>query len=150
MEKRKDAGSAILFIVIAIGGLWIARTFNTMSAVFPILVLGLLLLFSVIYLFVSLYKTAENEEEPSKIFTKEAITTGIGLLIYVFLIWFAGFLLASLIFLGGMTWYLQEGFVFGRKRMMNAAGSAIAVTVVFFLLFRYVFLVQLPTGVFIQ
>lgn len=41
----KDTGSAAFFIVIALGGLWITRTFNTMSAVFPILILSLFLIF---------------------------------------------------------------------------------------------------------
>ncbi|MFZ4451256.1 tripartite tricarboxylate transporter TctB family protein [Salibacterium aidingense] len=144
----KDTGNAVFFIILALGGLWSARTFNTMSAVFPILILGLLLLFSIVYLMVSLFKAGQQEEETSKIFSREALMTSLGLLGYILLIWLIGFLLASLLFLGIMTWYLQGGYVSGRKRLVNAAGSSIAVTVVFFLLFRYIFLVQLPTGFF--
>ncbi|MGY4688773.1 tripartite tricarboxylate transporter TctB family protein [Salibacterium sp. K-3] len=144
----KDTGSAVFFILLAAGGLWKALSFNTMSAVFPILVLSLLLLFSIIYFFVSMRKGRENTETASAIFSKEAVITGLGLLGYVLFIWVIGFLAASLLFLGGLTWYLQGGFVSGKKRVLNAAGSSIIVTVVFFFLFRYVFLVQLPTGMF--
>lgn len=143
----KDTGSAAFFIVIALGGLWITRTFNTMSAVFPILILSLFLIFSIIFLIVSIYKSREQNEKENKIFSKEASITAAALLIYIFLIWLIGFLFASLLFLGVMTWYLQDNYTSGKKRLINAAGSSVVVTVVFFLLFRYVFLVQLPTGI---
>ncbi|RSL33526.1 tripartite tricarboxylate transporter TctB family protein [Salibacterium salarium] len=142
----KDTGTALFFLVISLGGLWKTAEMNMMSAVFPILTLSLMLILSIVFLVTSILKG--QEEEGSNILTKESVVTGTSLIVYVFLIWFVGFLIASLLFIGGMTWYLQEPSLRKKTKLIRAAGSSLMVTLFFFVLFRYVFLVQLPPGIF--
>ena len=142
----KDTGTAILFIVIAVCGMWSSQSFNELSSIFPVIILWIFLVLSVLYLVSSVIFSRQTEE--NKIFTKEFLIISISLFAYVFLIWITGFIIASLLFLGIATWHLQADIVSGRRRIINSVLSSVLVTSVFFIIFRYVLLVPLPGGIF--
>lgn len=143
MKIYRENYVALALIIISVIALWETRGLNEMSAVFPQVIAGIMLFLSAIYLIKSFIVI-----DDSKVFTgidkKRVSTMFIGLGIYTFLIWLIGFLLASVIYITFFVWYLQEKET---RRLSKAAISSVLFCTGFFLLFKYVLAVPLPTGI---
>ncbi|MBO8173115.1 MAG: tripartite tricarboxylate transporter TctB family protein [Bacillaceae bacterium] len=141
----RDSRIAICLIVIALVALWESRDLNLMSAVFPRTAGGILLILSLVYLVKSLVKP-EFGRVLDAIDRRRVMQMCVGLILYVFLIWFIGFLAASLIFLAYFVWYLQGAEQPSRRRMLRAGAASLVISGGFYLLFKMVFVVPLPVG----
>lgn len=120
---------------------------SQMSALFPQIIASILLGCSVIYLIVSLIKPTHDKAFEG-LNGKRIITFLAGLCLYVLLIWIVGFLISSILMLGFFIWFLQGDKFSTRRRVIFAGGCSIGITVVFYVLFKVVFLVPLPPGLF--
>lgn len=149
MAKSKDLLTPLLFMALSIAGLFATPSMNALSLYFPLSVLILMLGLSMIYLIATLrgYICA-NEESDSPIITKETSITAGSILFYIAFIWLLGFLLASILFLLFMIWYLQGASVPRPLRFKRALIASVVIALFFFCIFRYVLLVPLPVGIF--
>lgn len=140
--------SSIILMVVAGIAIWETRGLSEMSYVFPRTIGIILLILSMGYLIKSLIKPAQSKLfegiDKGKVFVMSLSMIG-----YVVLIILLGFLIASLLFIGSLTWYLQQDNEekSSQARIVHASISSIGVSVFFFVLFRYVFLVPLPSGI---
>jgi hypothetical protein len=142
----KDSYVAVALILLSLVALWGTRELNEMSAVFPKTVGIILLVLSIVYLIKSIKKPDYNKVFGS-IDKGRVVPMLLGMVIYVALIWAVGFFLASLFFISFFVWFLQEP---GNNRMHRLTRSglySIGMVLVFYLVFRYVFLVPLPEGI---
>ncbi|WP_010531645.1 tripartite tricarboxylate transporter TctB family protein [Lentibacillus jeotgali] len=139
--------SAFILVIVAGIAIWETRDLSEMSYIFPRTIGIILLLLSIAYLINSLIKPKHNKLLEGIDKRKVAVMSA-GMISYVILIGLVGFLIASMMFIGFLTWYLQRDNQgkSGRAKIADAAIGSISVSVLFFVLFRYVFLVPLPTG----
>lgn len=141
-----DSYVAIVVILISLITLWQTRGLNQMSAIFPQIAGVVLLVLGVTYLLTSFRKT-DSKKPFAAIETKKVISMFIGMSAYVFLIWPFGFLLTSFAFIAFFVWFLQGAEHFWRRRLLRAGVSSVIVSFGFYFLFKYIFLVPLPTGI---
>jgi hypothetical protein len=136
---------ALIVIVVSLIALWNTWDLDPMSGIFPKVSALLLLLLGIIYLITSFFKKAEHRAFEG-VDKKIVLIMSAGIAGYVFLIWLIGFLIASLIFIGGFVWYLQGSKVNWKASLLRAGLSSVVVSVGFYLLFKGVFNVPLPNG----
>jgi len=144
-----DQISSILLVVVAIIALWKTRGLSEMSYIFPRTIGIILLMLSIIYLIFS-YLRRENKKLFHNIDKSMVVIMGLGMIGYFVLIVICGFLIASILYIGAITLYLQkeEKHKTFNKKLMHASIFSFSISIVFYLLFKNVFLIQLPTGMF--
>lgn len=138
---------AIILIIVAGIALWGTRGLSEMSYIFPRTIGILLLILSIAYLIVSIVKH-EDKKLFEDIDKRKVAVMSLAMIGYVIIISLFGFLIASILFIGPLTWYLQKDDQekSSKAKIFHAGLSSIVVSVGFFVLFRYVFLVPLPSG----
>lgn len=141
----------IAFILIIISGvvLWETSGLNKMSAVFPRTIGYILLVLSIIYMITSIMKPT-YEKAFEGIDRKKVAVMSLGILLYAVLIWIFGFLIASLCYIFSFVWYLQGDLSVPKKRLMRAVVASIGVTIVFFIIFKFLLNVPLPLGLLFE
>ncbi|QKY70411.1 tripartite tricarboxylate transporter TctB family protein [Lentibacillus sp. CBA3610] len=140
--------SSVILIIVACIAIWETRGLSEMSYVFPRTIGIILLILSIGYLIKSLIKPTDTKLL-SGIDKRKVFVMSLGMIGYVVLISLFGFLIASLLFIGTLTWYLQRDNQekSSKAKIVHAVISSVSVSIVFFVLFRYVFLVPLPAGI---
>lgn len=143
-----DLFFSLFFVVLSLAAVWKTMGLNETSYLFPRTV-GLVLLFlSMVYL-VSLFIKNGHQKLFEHINKRQLFVIGLGMIGYVALIGLLGFLVASIIYLSSFTWYLMGGEDKPRNiKVFYSAWSAMAVSLFFFVIFRYIFNVPLPVGIF--
>jgi hypothetical protein len=143
-----DLITSLLLIAVASLALWETNGLSEMSYVFPRAVGIVFLTLSIVYFISSLIKSTDK-----KIFAdinkKKALFMCLGMVGYAVLIALVGFLISSIVYISCFTWYLQidvEGKT-NKLKWIHSGISGAGVSLFFFGLFRYVFLVPLPSGV---
>lgn len=135
-----------LFVTIpGIIALWETRDLNAMSALFPQVVGGILIGLGLFQLICSLLRP--NSGKRTSTVRWRVLLMIASMATYTVLIGVIGFLPATLVFTGWAVWVLQGREVGSFRRISRAVLFSIAVSVVCFLLFRYVFMVPFPTGI---
>lgn len=143
-----DLVFSLVLVFLSLAAIWKTKGLNEMSYLFPRTVSIILLFLSVMYLAVVLVRK-ERPKLFEHIHKRQLFIISLGMVAYVVLIGLLGFLLASIIYLSVFTWYLMMGEDKpGNRRVFYSAWSAMAVSVFFFVLFRYIFNVPLPAGIF--
>ncbi|MET3699432.1 tripartite tricarboxylate transporter TctB family protein [Bacillus oleivorans] len=143
-----DVVSSVILIIIAVIALWETRGLTEMSYVFPRTVGAILLVLSIAYFILSLKKREEK-----KLFQdldgKKVMVMSLSMIGYCILIGLVGFFAASLLYIGYISWWLQKGEEekSNKRKLIHASLASVVVTVSFFILFQYIFLVPLPIGV---
>lgn len=149
MMQKVNYNTISSFILIGVAGtaIWQTRGLSEMSYVFPRTIGIILLLLSIVYLIKSFIKP-DQRKLFAGIDKRKVAVMSLGMVGYVILIGIFGFLIASILFIGTLTWYLQRDIreKNSKAKIVHASISAIGVSVFFFVLFRYVFLVPLPSG----
>ncbi|GAA5344984.1 tripartite tricarboxylate transporter TctB family protein [Planifilum fimeticola] len=144
LRVGKEPFLALLVLALGLLALWETRELNEMSAVFPQTVGGILTGLGLFYLLYSLFRPV-SRKGGTAVDRRRVLLMTTAMVGYVLLIGVIGFLPATLVFTGFSAWVLQ-----GRESasLSRAMLFAVVVSVGFFLLFRYVFLVPFPTGIF--
>jgi phosphoglycerol transferase MdoB-like AlkP superfamily enzyme len=131
--------------------LWETRGLTKVSYAFPRTIAAILLMLSLVYFILSLRRRSNHKGLFPDIEKKKAVAMGIGMIGYTVAIGIFGFLISSMIYIGLFTWYLQKDVDKSNKmKVIHATACSIVFGLSFFLLFKYVFLVPLPTGLFAQ
>ncbi|WP_167751465.1 tripartite tricarboxylate transporter TctB family protein [Lentibacillus salicampi] len=139
--------SSVILIIVAGIAIWETRGLSEMSYVFPRTIEIILLILSIAYCLKSFIRPTTNSLFEG-IDKRKVLVMSLAMIGYVILISLLGFLIASIIFLGSLTWYLQRDNheKSSKTKIVHVSISAVGVSVFFFVLFRYVFLVPLPSG----
>lgn len=140
-----DVYMALLFLALAGVVFWETSRLNPMSAVFPRTIGYILLVLSSYYFIQSIWKN-RTKAAFADIDRRRVASMCLFLIAYVWLIWLVGFLLASMLFIFTVVWYLQEKDVHFRIKLYRALICSLSISIGFYALFRYVFIVPLPTG----
>ncbi|SFA99339.1 Tripartite tricarboxylate transporter TctB family protein [Lentibacillus halodurans] len=139
--------SSVILIIVACLAIWETKGLSEMSYVFPRTIGLILLILSIAYYIKSMIKSSS-----SKLFEginkRKVVIMSLSMIGYVILISLFGFLMASMLFIGWMTWYLQQHNTdkSNKAKIVHASISSISISIFFFVLFRYVFVVPLPSG----
>ncbi|WP_080873081.1 tripartite tricarboxylate transporter TctB family protein [Oceanobacillus timonensis] len=147
MKINKDLASPIAFLLLSIICLTTVSSMNALSIGFPLFILILMFLLSIILLIQTIIGTSTSQDAKGVIFTTQTVVTAVALILYAGLIWLIGFFISSLLYLGFMTWYLQKRDTKATTRVLKSVSGAVITTTVFYVIFRYGLLVYLPTGV---
>ncbi|RST76280.1 tripartite tricarboxylate transporter TctB family protein [Siminovitchia acidinfaciens] len=148
-KSRVDLITSLTLLAISFITLWKTSGLSEMSSVFPRTIGILLLLLSLIYLIVTLVKkTSESYFKSTN--RRKVILISLGMAGYVVFISLIGFLLASIVYLSSVMWLLQkeETTQRGLSILLKSVLFSILFSTAFYLLFRYVFIVPLPEGLF--
>lgn len=140
-----DTLAAIGVMILSIIALWETRGLSEMSYIFPRTVGVLLFVLSIIYLLSSVWKGKPGNLLEG-IQKRTVLVFVIGVVGYAILIPTIGFLWASIVFMGVISWYLQKEQHQKNlaKKLLHSGLSAILFSTGFYLLFHYVFMVPLP------
>ena len=143
-----DLSFALFLVLLSLAAIWKTKGLNEMSYLFPRTVGLVLLCLSMIYLAAVFVKNGDRKLF-EHIHKRQLLVISLGMIGYVALIGLLVFLPASIIYLSSFTWYLMMGEEKpGNIKVFYSAWSAMAVSVFFFVLFRYIFNVPLPMGIF--
>lgn len=145
-RMNSNTYTAILLVAIACIALWQTQDLNSMSAMFPQVIGLILLMLSIIYFIVGIIRPV-RENPFAFIEKKRVIPLVLGMVGYLLLIWTVGFLIASFTFVAFFVWFLQGDMENQLGRLMRSFVFAFVIDGFFYVLFRYVFFVPLPTGV---
>ncbi|GGB54528.1 hypothetical protein GCM10011409_35170 [Lentibacillus populi] len=148
MQKvNYDIVTSIIFIIISIITILETRGLSKISYIFPRTIGVIFLLLSFMYLILSIIKR-DNKKLFGNIDKQKVLIMSIGMIGYFISISLFGFLIASILYIGLITWYLQKDQKekSHKSKILRAVLCSIIVSVSFFILFQYVFLVPLPTG----
>lgn len=135
-----DLWVSLGFILVAVIALGHLRGLNKMSAIFPGTVGGILFFLGVVCLFQSLFgrgKSAEKGVAP----VLSVWVVSLGMAGYVALIPWLGFLAATLLFAGTVTWFLSQ-----RERNFRGVAVSLLIGLLFYAVFRWIFMVPFPEG----
>lgn len=137
----------IALILLCVSGIVFRETsrLNPMSAVFPRTIGYILFVLSIYYLVQSIWK-ASHEPIFAGVDRRRVAIMCAFLIGYTGLIWLIGFLIASILFIFVVVWYLQEKNVSFKLKLYRAASCSLLISIGFYSLFKYVFIVPLPTG----
>ncbi|MFZ5632153.1 MAG: tripartite tricarboxylate transporter TctB family protein [Bacillota bacterium] len=137
--------SSLAFLLIAIAFWQMSGDLTEMGSFFPRVIAAMLAMFSVIQLVVSIIQ--RKKESPfAGIEAKNVIIMFIGIVAYVALMIFTGFLVSGILFMAFFFWYLSR--IKGEKpNFFKVILLAVAVCGGFYIVFNYVFLVPLPEGI---
>ncbi|MFZ7102867.1 MAG: tripartite tricarboxylate transporter TctB family protein [Peptococcaceae bacterium] len=138
--------SSLVFIIICLSTYPSINKLDELSRTFPLAVVTGLLILSGILFVKSFVKT-----EKDCIFADKnqliSITSFFGgFVVYIMFIRLIGFLPSSIIYLSLCSWLLKINRQ-GKQAVLTAFLIGLTVCLVFFLIFRYLFLVPFPTGV---
>jgi len=141
--------SSLLLIFVASIALWKTRGLSEMSYVFPRAIGAILLTLSIIYFVTSLLRKPDDSLFGT-IDKIQVMMMSLSMIGYLFLIVTIGFLIASIIYTGATALYLQKNVQTktSKQKLTHASIFALSISVVFYFLFKNVFLIQLPTGLF--
>jgi len=126
---------------------------NIKASFFPNIVLTLQLFFSIMLFFESIRLNIKNKKASTRIDTKEifhhkksylnlrVIAIAFLMLIYIFLVYLSGFIIASFSILFLTTFFL------GYKNILKLILICFCIIGILYFLFTYLFLVSLPTGI---
>lgn len=141
-----DSYTALILFAIACIALWNTRDLNNMSATFPRTVGFILLGLSAVYFVTSILRP-NKAKLFAEVDKRRVVSMVLGMVVYVGLMWIAGFLPASVAFIAFFVWFLQGRGKSQTSKLIRAGMFSILVGSSFYLLFRFVFLVPLPNGV---
>jgi len=151
LRVGKEPFLALLVLTLGLLALWETRELNEMSAMFPQAVGGILIGLGLFYLLYSLFRPVSGKGGGgTAIGRRRVLLMTTAMVGYVLFIGVIGFLPATLVFTGFSTWILQGREIASLPRIRRAILFMLVVSVGFFLLFRYVFLVPFPTGIFVN
>ncbi|MBB6453670.1 heme O synthase-like polyprenyltransferase [Salirhabdus euzebyi] len=144
-----DIVSSIIFIFVAAFALWETRGLSEMSYVFPRTAGIILLVCSIIFFIKSIIKK-EDKKAFDDINKRKVMVMSLGMIGYLIVIGLVGFLIASIIYIWAFCFYLQrdEKEKSNKSKMLHAGITAFGVSIFFFVLFKFVFAVPLPPGIF--
>jgi Tripartite tricarboxylate transporter TctB family len=142
----KDLFLAGIELVLGLFVLWESADFNRLSAVFPQTVGGILAGLGLIHLLQSLFRPVPATKG-STVDGRRALFLTATVVGYVALIGVIGFLPATLLFAGFATWLLQGRRDTPATRISTSVLFSVTVSVGFYFLFRYVFSVPFPAGI---
>ncbi len=140
MRRRlnREIGVSLFFLGIAVIAFIQVEGLNRMSAVFPRTLAVILLVLSGILLVQSLVRPPEKKKGETLLASSRILPFLLILVLYAVLIAGLGFLIATILFAGVGTWYLCD-----RNKIRAIIGS-ILLGILFYALFRFVFLVPFP------
>lgn len=144
-KLSNDVYLALILLLIAGVVFWETSRLNPMSAVFPRTIGYVLLILSIYYLGHSLLKPM-YEQAFANVDKQRVALICLFLIIYGFFIWLIGFLLASIIFIFTVVWYLQEKGVKLKLKLLRSSLCSLFISLCFYSLFKFVFIVPLPPG----
>jgi len=136
--------SSFTFLILAAAAWYMTGDLTELGSFFPRVIAVMMGLFAIIQLAVSLLQK-KKEDSFSGIDAKRVITMILGIVLYVILIIFIGFILSGVLFLAFFFWNLERG---GDKSpsMARSLILAVLITGAFYFVFHYLFLVPLPAG----
>ncbi len=142
----KECVLALLVTATGTFALWETWDLNLLSAIFPQTVGGILAGLGLFHLVGSLLRPVVEQRNGAG-GRRRGLLLIASMAVYVVLIPMIGFLMATLMFTGFTVWALQGGKVEPPRRVGRAVLFSIAISTGCFLLFRYVFLVPFPAGI---
>lgn len=143
---NSTAISALFFLFLAIGTWHITGRYTELGGFVPQVTAVALGFFSLVQLVVAVVQ--KKEERPfAGIDPKRLLSMAAGIVAYLVLLIYVGFLLSSLLFLTFFFWFLSLGQE-ERPNMPKLVLLAAGISLGFYLLFNKVFYVPLPWGVF--
>lgn len=147
---NKDILTSLILTLVSVIILWETKGLTKISYIFPRTIGVILLIFSLMYLISSFLKPKSNHTTENK-GIKNTLMMSVSMIGYFILMVIFGFLTSSLIYMGFVSWYLQKDFTNKNNttKITHSILSSIIVSITFFLLFRIVFSVPLPEGLFI-
>ncbi|MFZ5642631.1 MAG: tripartite tricarboxylate transporter TctB family protein [Bacillota bacterium] len=138
--------SSFVFLIISVAVWQITSDMTEMGSFFPRVIAVIMGAFALIQIAVGIIQ--KKKESPFvDIDVKSVLTMVLGIVLYVALIVFFGFIIAGILFLGIFFWHLSQGD--NKKSLSFLKSMALAALVCggFFVIFNYVFLVPLPEGI---
>ena len=137
--------SSLVFVIVAAGMWHMAGGLSETGRFFPRVVAGMLALFSILQLALSVAQI-QKEAPFAGVDFKRVLALVLGMAAYAALMIYFGFVLSSILFLSFFFWFLSRD----RQDKFGLPGivlTAVGVSGGFYGLFHYVFSVPLPAGV---
>ncbi|WP_366924431.1 tripartite tricarboxylate transporter TctB family protein [Metallumcola ferriviriculae] len=138
---------SLLIIIFAIGAIFEVQELGTDSRIFPQVISVILIILSLLHL------VKHARIKPIQGFFGDAVISrliimALGMIFYVFGVKYLGFTAASVIFLSFFMWYFHiRRKVGGMRILLFSVILSVVITLTFYGIFQYLFLIPLPQGV---
>ncbi len=136
---------SILVILLSIGAYFYVKDLSLESKVFPQVICIVLIIFN-IFNIVKNIGISTNKKILEDVDYNRLIPMAAGIIAYVLVMIYLGFVISSLIFLVFFTWFLNDNKKTQPKTvLLKSFLFSIIIILVFFSIFHYLFLIPLPS-----
>lgn len=148
--KKVDFFVGLALIILSVATWITANRFPSVgdtdvgAGFFPQLIASVLLLLSLVMIALSFRRQADDQPEEGFTSWKKTFLGFVLTFVYLALVYFCGFYIATPIFLFGFIW------LFGYRKTIPAVAVVVIVTLFIYLVFEKVLQVPLPAGVFFE
>ncbi|HHX50497.1 MAG TPA: tripartite tricarboxylate transporter TctB family protein [Clostridia bacterium] len=138
--------SSLVFLFIAVAAWYAAGSFSELSSFFPRVVAVIMAIFCVLQIIQSLINR-QKEAPFAGVEPKRLIAMFAGIIGYVVMMVYLGFIISSILYLIFFFWLLGRGKETSTS-IPKIVLLGVGVPVFFYVLFYYIFIVPLPMGLF--